>query len=524
MKKIAKNLTLFMLLIFLITSPSLVYARAGGGDSYSSSSSSSSYSGSGSYSGSSGNYYPGSIDYYESKGDTLFDWLSMLAVLVTFLISSLSVMNQRTSQGISTGTVRRDRYNTELPVLRALSSVQSPLLYLENTNYLSAEEYRSKDKNFSRQAFLDFIQLLFVRYQNERGRRDFRFARFYMSSELLDAVLSVSGNNQNINKVIIGECSIADIAENAGKDIIRVRFETNYDKTELSAGTGALISQSFYSSEYWTFTRNKGLLSPPPEKLQTISCPSCGSTQEPHATGQCTFCHHISKEGDFFWFVENITIKEADLRRPIMPGTGYEEGTDLPTVFQKNFHIQAEKISSQDPEFNWDSFIHFASEVFHKIQDAWTKQLPLQVRPYETDHLYTMHKYWMDAYRAENKINVMKDIKILKIEPCRAETDEFYETITVRIFAKMKDYITINGKTLQENYTPTDRIFSEYWTFMRKKGVQTGTLSTEKCPNCGAPLQINAAGICAYCDTKITTGRFSWVLSMIEQDEAYETK
>jgi predicted amidophosphoribosyltransferase len=42
------------------------------------------------------------------------------------------------------------------------------------------------------------------------------------------------------------------------------------------------------------------------------------------------------------------------------------------------------------------------------------------------------------------------------------------------------------------------------------------------CPNCGAPLNVNMAGRCEHCDAKITSGEFDWVLSRIEQDEAYE--
>jgi hypothetical protein len=41
------------------------------------------------------------------------------------------------------------------------------------------------------------------------------------------------------------------------------------------------------------------------------------------------------------------------------------------------------------------------------------------------------------------------------------------------------------------------------------------------CPNCGAALKINRAGVCEYCQGKVTSGEFDWVLSRIEQDEAY---
>ena len=38
----------------------------------------------------------------------------------------------------------------------------------------------------------------------------------------------------------------------------------------------------------------------------------------------------------------------------------------------------------------------------------------------------------------------------------------------------------------------------------------------------GAPLQINQAGSCQYCNVKVTTGEFDWVLSRIEQDDVYD--
>ena len=35
----------------------------------------------------------------------------------------------------------------------------------------------------------------------------------------------------------------------------------------------------------------------------------------------------------------------------------------------------------------------------------------------------------------------------------------------------------------------------------------------ENCPNCGAPLDINSAGICKYCNAKIVSENTKWVLT-----------
>ena len=66
-----------------------------------------------------------------------------------------------------------------------------------------------------------------------------------------------------------------------------------------------------------------------------------------------------------------------------------------------------------------------------------------------------------------------------------------------------------------------DRVYSEYWTLIRSAGVQGAPRADQSCPNCGAPLTVNMAGRCEHCDADVTSGDFDWVLSKIEQDDAY---
>ena len=37
-----------------------------------------------------------------------------------------------------------------------------------------------------------------------------------------------------------------------------------------------------------------------------------------------------------------------------------------------------------------------------------------------------------------------------------------------------------------------------------------------------APVKIDMAGACEHCHAKVTSGRFDWVLSRIEQDDVYQ--
>jgi uncharacterized protein with PIN domain len=66
-------------------------------------------------------------------------------------------------------------------------------------------------------------------------------------------------------------------------------------------------------------------------------------------------------------------------------------------------------------------------------------------------------------------------------------------------------------------------MFTEYWTFVRTAGKSHRAEATAaNCPSCGAPLDnVSESGVCGYCDARITGGEYDWVLSAIDQDEAY---
>jgi hypothetical protein len=40
------------------------------------------------------------------------------------------------------------------------------------------------------------------------------------------------------------------------------------------------------------------------------------------------------------------------------------------------------------------------------------------------------------------------------------------------------------------------------------------------CLSCGAPVSLNQIGECRYCKAAVTSGKFDWVVSRIEQDDA----
>ncbi len=176
---------------------------------------------------------------------------------------------------------------------------------------------------------------------------------------------------------------------------------------------------------------------------------------------------------------------------------------------------------------DWNSWRHtFADKVvkefFLKIYDAWSKNKLDSARNLLSDRLYESFTFWIDAYRSAGLTNKLENITIQNIQFVRIDLDRFYESITVRIFASSLDYVVDKDGSVKGGSNKRPRAFSEYWTFIRRMGVEKDEYDYSTCPNCGAPAdKMGQAGVCEYCGTKISNGDFSWVLAIITQDEVY---
>lgn len=58
----------------------------------------------------------------------------------------------------------------------------------------------------------------------------------------------------------------------------------------------------------------------------------------------------------------------------------------------------------------------------------------------------------------------------------------------------------------------------EEWTFSRPRNARSKTPDKARvigCPNCGAPLDVIAAGVCTHCRANVSSGGFDWVVDQI---------
>ena len=178
------------------------------------------------------------------------------------------------------------------------------------------------------------------------------------------------------------------------------------------------------------------------------------------------------------------------------------------------------EIKAHDPSFDQDEFLAEVQRAFFVVQEAWSERKPDMSRRVMADGLWQQHKVQIDQYVNEHKRNVLEDLSVGSETIVSAHSDQTYDTVTVRILAACADYDVDDqsGKVVRGNRSVEQ--WQEDWTFQRSSSATTkaggGTLSS-KCPNCGAPLDVDIQGVCKYCKAPIMSGAYDWVLARISQ-------
>jgi hypothetical protein len=384
---------------------------------------------------------------------------------------------------------------------------------------------RRFDPNFSEIIFTDFCYALYGKAQDARGRGAAALDLFspYLSGTARASLLQRNAPGlREVKGIIVGAMQVTEVS---GLDTpvvhIRVSFETNY--TEVTNQNGAAPAEmSYYVREHWDLERKRDVLSPPPAQATALHCPRCGAPLQKDSVGACAFCLTKIDSGEFQWYVRAINLLSREERGPLLTSDVPEVGTEYPSIIQPGFATVREEFERNNPAFSWGQFQARARLIFDELQAAWSTLNWERARPHETDNIFQMHQYWIDAYRRQGLRNVLDQCQVTAMQPVKIKEDAFYHAITLRIWAQGHDY-TIDGSGRVVSGSKTHlRRWSEYWTFIRNRVAKPGPARADlNCPNCGAPLKINATGICEFCNGKITSGDFDWVLSKIEQDESY---
>lgn len=377
---------------------------------------------------------------------------------------------------------------------------------------------RATDPFFSEPVFIDFAQLVYARAQEMRGTGRREPLEAWMAGAAIDTLFADRAGLDAVGEVVFGATRIVSAATESGFVRIDVAFEANV--TESRAGARAQL----VCRETWSFRRKAGVRSPEPARMRALGCVSCGSTLEPKADGSCPSCGGARRGGLTQWEVGAIPNVA---RRPLAPpeldlddGGGVERGTQLPTILDPRLPAAKRAFEGRHADHDWPAFEARVRAAFLALQDAWSRRDWERARPFETDALFQTHRFWMERFAAFALVNHVEEVAVLRIDLAKIDLDAFYESITVRIFARALDWTEdASGKVVAGSKSNAST-FSEYWTFLR--AIPGSVTPPASCPSCGAALpQGGGSIVCPSCGGRLVGDAVDWVASRIEQDDAY---
>jgi len=383
----------------------------------------------------------------------------------------------------------------------------------------AVDKIRGLDPGFELETFLQRAEMTFFLVKRGMQQNDAAAVRPYVNDAVFAQVSSSIGQNktQHLHALFESLNVRALHVESAECDDQGQRLQVHFDlvyRAKMLDDANRVVSdegEDHRHGERWTFVRDAAARTPVGGGVTASRCPACGAELRLNLDGTCTHCRASITNGTVDWVVADVQAA---------PFIGYSGDSSLavaaPTVAQGIANLQV-----SDPAFAWDAFQARAQAAFLALQDAWCRQNLDAGRGFLSPGAYFTWRAQLETLAAEGRRNVMENLDVRAITPVQVVHGRVFDDLTVRITAAAADFeIDRDGKIVFGDRTV--RPFTEDWTFQRSVGVATsqkpGTLENT-CPSCGAPVSLNQIGECRYCKAAVTSGKFDWVVSRIEQED-----
>ena len=235
-------------------------------------------------------------------------------------------------------------------------------------------------------------------------------------------------NNQviTISEIVINAINLVSMESTVVDDKIVLEIAANFTiHPAFHTQESGKQYTRYERSERWILHREKGLLSLPPEKMQALSCPSCGAAAHFTDTGECDSCHTTIQKGQMQWYVRNRTVLEQNvLNTGDLIAYAEEQGTNLASLTSKNLMQEIAAFEQQRALVWSDYWQTFKQQIvqnyFMELNAAWTNHDLGKVRHLISDRLYDANSFWMSMYKQNgwnNRLDdlIIQDIQIIKI-------------------------------------------------------------------------------------------------------------
>lgn len=167
-------------------------------------------------------------------------------------------------------------------------------------------------------------------------------------------------------------------------------------------------------------------------------------------------------------------------------------------------------------EFNEAMFKTKVDNVFVKLCTCIMKQDLTDVKHFISNELYNSYLFKINELKKANKRQMYDEINVKNSSVLNRNVLDDKEIVSVILVSRYMDYIIDMNTGDLISGDDTRRIEkTNILKFEKMLDAKKNNL-VQKCPGCGASIDINNSGKCEYCDTIFDLKNYDYILVSIE--------
>lgn len=378
---------------------------------------------------------------------------------------------------------------------------------------------RLKDPQFELVPLVDKTRQLFLSLQEAWFKRDMSPVRPFLSDATYQRfnvqlqLLKAQGVRDAITDIVVMDVALIGLDQSEWFDTVHLRVKARMRDADVpaSASDAEAIAaakrvppEAF--TEVWSFVRKPGAQTRMGADLFQGKCPNCGAPFNGGAANQCTYCEAIVNSGNYDWTLSEITQGIEHVRH----------------------HARVDNLREAreaDPALNLEILEDRASLLFWKWVDAQSRGTTQRLHKVASPEALRRMDEELGALSKQGRRKVFLECAVGGVITRAFEVDPsgFDKAhVEVRWSARM-------GIGPSDERPPALPTVPQRWVFTlaRKHGATTNTdngMSTNRCPQCNAPLSDSTATTCDFCGTALGSGERDWVLVSADPFESWDAR
>jgi ribosomal protein L37AE/L43A len=371
---------------------------------------------------------------------------------------------------------------------------------------------------------MDFVRLLVHALVEWPGTPRERALEIFFQPTALEEALRRRGAGR-LESTVVGPVELRRVETRGANDFLTLEFEALYTRRPAK---GEPVREAVRLR--WVLVRPRHVTSQDPDRMELLGCPSCGAPARVGESGHCAHCGVPGRAGSITWAVASSTeLARRRLGAPVRSALP-PLPRDLPTPTDEQLPIDGFGLADAGGFGSWEKLavafeVDVARPVLVQLVTATACRDLKPVRHLVGDRLW-------EAMRHRDELGLdglagcqLEEVGVHRCEYVRIVRDRYFDAITVRLFWKTIVYRTDERGTLIEGDPSKPRAFDDVLTFAKRRDARHRgeRHAMPQCPKCESSIdRLSEAGICGYCQRRVTGGDYGWVLIDVDTPESLQ--